>query len=274
MATFLFWNINRKPLRESVARLVERHQIDVLMLAESPLSARAMLVALNRNKGGWQFATPFNPLNPGKIQIYTRLPEQRLTEYVAFPHGTIRSLTGSNRAALLLAVVHLPSKLRTNPDSQFAECVELGRQLREAEDFAGHRRTLVVGDFNVNSFEPGMLAANALNCESSRVLAAKGERVVGGRAYRFFYNPMWNFFGDSGNGPGGTYFHRSSQMVRVSWNIFDQVLVRPDLLSSFDTSELQIITEDGSVSFLTRAGTPTRPNNSDHLPILFKLNLS
>ncbi len=233
-----------------------------------------MSVALNRDKGGWQFAAPFSPLNPGKIQIYTRIAEQRLTEYVAFPHGTIRNLTGSNRAALLLAVVHLPSKLRTNPDSQFSECVELGRQLREAEDFAGHRRTLAVGDFNVNPFEPRMLAANALNCESSRVLAAKGSRSVGNRDYPFFYNPMWNFFGDAGSGPGGTYFHRSSQMVRVSWNIFDQVLIRPELLNSFDTAQLRVITEDGSNSFLTRAGTPTTQSYSDHLPILFELNLS
>lgn len=273
MATFLFWNINRKPLDDAVHRLAERHQVDVLMLAECPLTAGAMLLSLNRNGGSWEFAAPINPLNDSRIQIYVRSMSEHIEERFAFPHSTVRELIWPGLPTVLLAVVHLPSKLRANPDSQFSECVELGRQLREAEDFAGHRRTLVVGDFNVNPFEPGMLAANALNCESSRALVAKGERIVAGRAYRFFYNPMWNFFGDSGSHPGGTYFHRSSQMVRVSWNIFDQVLVRPDLLYSFNTSQLQIITGDGNNSFLTRAGTPTLPNNSDHLPILFKLNL-
>jgi hypothetical protein len=32
--TFLFWNINRKPLGHLIAELVEEHQVDILLLAE------------------------------------------------------------------------------------------------------------------------------------------------------------------------------------------------------------------------------------------------
>lgn len=63
-------------------------------------------------------------------------------------------------------------------------------------------------------------------------------------------------------------------MVRFSWNMFDQVLIRPELLPYFRTKELEILTGDGETSFLTaRSGVPGAQNGSDHLPIVFKLNL-
>ncbi len=123
-----------------------------------------------------------------------------------------------------------------------------------------------------------MISPTALNAESSRLVAQRRARNINGHSYPFFYNPMWNFFGDATNGTGGTYFsggtyfYSGSKRVRVSWNIFDQVLVRPALLPLFDTSELKILTGDGERSFLKRNGTPDKTNVSDHLPILFKLN--
>ena len=272
MATFLFWNIARKPLRAEVARLTQRHNVDVLMLAECALTPRQILSSLREGGATWEFAAPINPTQTAKIQLYTRGANNEVREASSSLHCTIRELNPPDLPSVLLAIVHLPSKLHADADSQFAECVELGRQLRQAEEIARHRRLLVVGDFNVNPFEPGMLAANALNCESSRRLAAKGARKVGDVSYPFFYNPMWNFFGDAGAGPGGTYFYQSSRWTRVSWNIFDQVLVRSALLPYFQTSQVEILTGDGQQSFLTEAGTPTKRGASDHLPLLFKLN--
>jgi hypothetical protein len=34
MAAFLFWNVDKKRIEETIARLAYRHQVDVLMLAE------------------------------------------------------------------------------------------------------------------------------------------------------------------------------------------------------------------------------------------------
>ncbi len=279
MATFLFWNIARKPLNESIVRLVERHQIDVLMLAECPMTAEQLLTALNENGGGWQFAAPVAVAAKTVIQIYVRSSRDRIEERFAFPRSTIRQLNWPGLPSLLLGVVHLPSKLHSDANNQFAECAELAGQIRDAEELMGHSHTLVVGDFNVNPFEPGMLDAKALNGESSRRIAEKDSRVVDGRVYPFFYNPMWNFLGDANLrrdgtvGPGGTYFHRTSRRTRISWNIFDQVLVRPDLLPYFKTEELEILTGDGARSFLNDNGTPSLGEGSDHLPLLFKLNL-
>ena len=270
MATFLFWNIAQKQLTEPLARLVSRHEVDVLLLAECALTPPQILGALNRPAKVWQFAAPLVS-GREKIHIFSRLGARNISERLDAPRWTMRELVWPNLPAVTLVAVHLPSKLRSNPSSQAFECAELSADIRAIEAQVGHERTLVVGDFNMNPFEEGMLAANGLHGESSRKVALARSRVVGGKSYPFFYNPMWNFWGDDGRGPGGTYFHRSSDRVRMSWNLFDQVLVRPDLLPFFATSQVQILETDGVKSFLTRGGTPTTRDGSDHLPVLFRL---
>jgi len=42
MTAFLFWNINRKNLLPLVVDLVERHSVDVLVLAESGNASEAV----------------------------------------------------------------------------------------------------------------------------------------------------------------------------------------------------------------------------------------
>lgn len=55
--------------------------------------------------------------------------------------------------------------------------------------------------------------------------------------------------------------------------MFDQVLIRPDLLEAFDNKDLMILTSDGVTSFISRQGLPDSTVASDHLPLLFKLML-
>ena len=271
MANFLFWNMARKPLSEALARLAARHQIDVMLLAECELAPKQILSALNRDTKNWQWAAPFLSLEPQKISIFTRFDTKQLAPRLDSPRWTIRELRWPGLPPIVVAGVHLPSKWNVSDESQAFYCVELAGDIRAVEAQVGHGRTLVVGDFNMNPFEQGMLAANGLHGEASRRVAAGGSRKVEGHSYPFFYNPMWNFFGDAGRGPGGTYFWRNAQLVRLGWNIFDQVLLRPDLLPFFDTARLEILSGDGEISFLTRAGTPTTRAGSDHLPIKFAI---
>ena len=269
MATFLFWNINAKPLRAEICRLVVRHEVDVLMLAECRMSPGEVLVGLNAAPQGWEF--PFSERE--KIRVFTRFQSGLLEARLEEPRWTIRELLLPGLPSAIVAIVHLHDKRNWNDSSQNAACYDLARDVGNVESRCGHRRTLVVGDFNMNPFETGMLAANGLHAETTRFTAAKMERVVDEKTHRYFYNPMWNLFGDATRGPAGTYHYQSSELVRMSWNMFDQVLLRPNLLPFFVTEELEILTKDGEHSFLTAQGRPKSNSVSDHLPILFKLNL-
>ena len=115
-----------------------------------------------------------------------------------------------------------------------------------------------------------MVGAPAFHGMMAKALAERGEREVAGRSYRFFYNPMWGIFGDRTAGPAGTYYLSSAKPVNYYWNVYDQVLLRPELMDSLE--DLRILVSDGAESLLTNRGLPNDNRGSDHLPLLFRLN--
>ena len=62
-------------------------------------------------------------------------------------------------------------------------------------------------------------------------------------------------------------------MVNYHWNVFDQVLIRPSLVDNFDKESLKFVDFDGEKSLLKNNGTPNKDKYSDHLPLVFTLNL-
>jgi hypothetical protein len=265
MLTFLFWNLNDKPLAPIVANLVEQHGVDVLMLAECQ-SPPQFLSTLNQKRIDFH-------LCPGdrckRIVIYTRFSRRFLTLESETKYITIRQLMLPAQLDILLTVVHLQSKLHTSHSEQQNACVELSREIRQVEEKVGHSRTLVVGDLNMNPFESGMITAAGLNAAMTRQIALKESRTWQDQEYLFFYNPMWGHFGDRIQGVAGNYYYSSEPY----WNIFDQVLLRPALLPFFENDTLKILEGDGETSFLTKNGLPNRSVASDHLPILFQLDI-
>jgi hypothetical protein len=139
------------------------------------------------------------------------------------------------------------------------------------EEKVGHTRTLLVGDLNMNPFDPGVSGAQGFHAVMSRRVAQRGSRTVRGKRYPLFYNPMWGLLGDRSVGPCGTYFLHSSKPNNYFWNMYDQVLLRPALADRL--AELRILDSDGENSLLTRNGLPDKQQASDHLPLLFRLDL-
>jgi hypothetical protein len=246
------------------------HGVDVLMLAECEIDPAEMLAVLN-GAGGGTYCFPFSA--GSKIRIFTRLPESSLT--VAFNDPlerlTIRRLDVGDPPGLLLAAVHFPSRRNWDRHDQTLESTVLATDISRAEDETGHRRTILVGDLNMNPFDPGVVGAQALHAVMTRSLARREKRVVSGRPYWTFYNPMWGCFGDRTDGPPGTYYLPPSKPGNYFWNIYDQVLLRPTLMDMLE--ELRILDSDGYDSLLTPRGRPRKSDVSDHLPILFRLRL-
>ncbi len=57
MTTFLFWNLNRKPLQASVARLARLYDVDVVMLAEGQFGPNDLLHTFSDDLGmSYQYA--------------------------------------------------------------------------------------------------------------------------------------------------------------------------------------------------------------------------
>lgn len=271
MTAFVFWNIHRKDLRHLIVDLVRSHQVDVLMLAESITNPGALLGDLNCRGGSEYYYSPI--IGCEKIEIFTRFPSEFIRPISETDRLTIRRLRLPGSSDIILAVVHFPSKQHWTDASQAMECAVLSRTIIEAERQEGHARTILVGDLNINPFETGVVSANGLNGVMSKRVAERINRVVQQQKYPLFYNPMWNLLGDETPGPPGTYYHTNGQHVDFFWHMFDQVLVRPDILSSFKTNELTILETAGSTSLLSGSGYPDQAVGSDHLPLLFQLEL-
>ena len=172
---------------------------------------------------------------------------------------------------LLLVAAHLPSKTNANDLDQLNAAIELSTDIRRAEQDAGHDRTILVGDLNMNPFEPGVAMNRALNATSTRQVAGWETRTVQRREYPLFYNPMWGSFGDRTPGPPGSYYRAASQAVNYTWNIYDQVLLRPGVMAALE--EVRLLDSDGERTLLTRNGLPDAETGSDHLPLYFRLDL-
>jgi hypothetical protein len=270
MVTFLFWNLNKKPLQQLVATIARENKADVIILAECEINIVDILEALNINQSP-KYSLSFSPST--RLIILTTFPHASISPIIDAGGISIRRFAPPIGKDVILIAAHLSSKLFQDTDDQALTATRIARLIEQAEQKIGHTRTVVIGDLNMNPFEVGVVGAEAFHAVMSRTVATRETRIVGGEEKRFFYNPMWGRLGETNLGPPGTYFYNSSKQVAYFWNMFDQILLRPALLSSFDENDLEVITKAGTLSLLTNSGIPDASLASDHLPILFRLSL-
>jgi hypothetical protein len=267
---FLFWNTNGNKCLDEVYNLCYSNDVDVLILAESPLHSTELLLKLNANTVDYY---PQHPLTQcKKIKIFTKFHYNFIIPILESGRQTIRKITLPIFPEILLISVHMGDKSNNNSESQSENCSILRQTIEEVELSEGINHTMVIGDFNMNPFEPGIVNANGLHATMSRRIAAETSRIVNGKSYTFFYNSMWHFMGDINQSTPGTYYYKRAELMCYHWNVFDQVIIRPSLLNKFDTKNFKILDSDGVNSLITKRGIPNKMI-SDHLPLLFTLKL-
>ncbi len=252
-----------------VGALAAEYKPDVIVLAESAYGI-AMLVEEVNTRTGLLYSIPLHVA--GRIQFLVRMPGERVQPlyddgaYMAIKH--VQPVLGRS---FILAAVHLPSKLHRDTEDQTTLCCRWVGNICDAETKAGHVRTVVIGDLNMNPFEPGVVGSEGLHAVSSRTVAARKTRKVLNEERRLFYNPMWSVMGDAAS-PPGTYYYASSDPITYFWNAFDQILLRPDLARYFVPGDVAVVYSAGGKSLLNSRGVP---NNkiSDHLPIMGTIRL-
>lgn len=265
----LFWNTNGNNVIDVINELKYDNEFDVLILIEANLNPNSVLLVLNRIIPKYQYAAC--NFCEG-IQIYAKFSSKLINPFFETKRHSARKLIIPQlNKDFLLIVIHYQSKLRWSDANQSAHSIEIGNFIAEAENRIGHNRTIVLGDFNMNPFEFGMVQTTGLHATMSKQIALEEKRIVDGKEYEFFYNPMWSFYGEEGKGNvNGTFFYRKSEPICYFWNIIDQVLLKANVLEYFDEKSLSIITETSKRSLLKAKGR-IDTTISDHLPVFFKL---
>src|SRR5258708_849142 len=176
MLTFLFWNTHGKQVSRLVADLAKEHSVDVLILAESEMRDADLLEQLNMPSTDELYHLPLSFCEP--IRVFTRFSAEFTVPMEESRHYSFRRMILPAREPIVLGIAHLSSKLFQSEDSQVLECTRLSRIIAEQEDLEGHSRTLLVGDFNMNPFEKGLVGAAGLHALMRRDVALRRARTV------------------------------------------------------------------------------------------------
>lgn len=272
MTRILFWNIGSKPLESALGQAAHDQDADIVIVCEHGNRTATIEAELNKldPKHLFYLVKPVLAKNES-LAVFSRFREGKLTVVTEQPHCLIHALARENGDELLIASVHLPSPLHQSANDLLMLAQDSADCIRDQEAQRRHRQTIVVGDFNMDPYHPGMIASHAFHAVMDRQIALQESRQVQRKEHFYFYNPMWSRLGDTSPGPPGTYFKAKASPECHFWHVWDQVLVRPPLLSNFNSSRLTVITKIGSSSLLTGRGRPDTKKFSDHLPICFEI---
>jgi Endonuclease/Exonuclease/phosphatase family len=271
MAVLMFWNVGRAGNGAAIGHLCRQHDIDILLLAEADVPSAQLTTEINDASAATRMLWELPHLG-SRVRALTRYAPGYVAPVFDDGHVKMLHLHPPIGVPLLIVAAHLPSKLWADIDDQKYRIRRLRQDIAAAEIRLGHQNTIVIGDLNVDPFEDAITAADGLHGVMDKQLAVRPARTVQGRAWDYFYNPMWSRLGDDSIGPAGTYWRAGSGLVSNVWNTFDQVLLRPGLLPYYDPTHL-IVPEQAGEQQILRFGKTSGVGLSDHLPVVIGLTI-
>ena len=271
MLRILFWNLRKNAsLIQPLAAMVRERLVDVVVTVENPLAPDEMRESLS-TASGVRFSVHAGRNNTRAL-VFSCGPAEVGQTVAESPYLAIYPIS-SHGVSILLAVFHGISLLENKPVDLNEEACVAAQLLRDTETERQHRRTVLVGDFNLNPFDDGMAKARGFFGVMSRAVAAREQQRLKFNDYPLFYSPMWSRLGDLSPGPPGTFFRRRTSHLEYYWHTYDQVLIRPVLLDAFDPANFEVLERVGSVELL-EDGVPNGEVLSDHLPVFIGLDLT
>jgi hypothetical protein len=271
MATFLLWNVQRKPLDGLVQNLVRQLRIDVVLLVEYAFGLSQLPGML---AGDGLFRRP----SPHRFGVFARTSQtlSRLHYRVGNRVGMWKWTPPSGNEGLLVLVHGLDRRNYDDGTRRVFFC-RVAEAVRRRENMRNHRRTLIAGDFNAHPFESAVTDVDGLHAMGVQSVRAGVSRMVhgSGATAEFFYNPMWRLYGHQQHPEAGaaTSYWLGSRAQELAWQMLDQVVVRPGETGRFPEDRLRVLTQVGGVPLLDAQGLPDSVTASDHLPLVFEWNL-
>ena len=196
---FLFWNVAKRSLNAAIINIVQNTQTNILVLAEYNDDEYILLKDLHE-VGINYFVLP--TIGCTRIKVFSDVKPGCFRFWREADRYSIREFSKSGYESILLALVHLPSKLYMEECDQLQQAIYLREEIETTEAESGNSNTVIIGDFNMNPFESGMIFATAMNALPCLRTAKSAPRIIKGRTHSFFYNPTWNLFGDLDGVPG------------------------------------------------------------------------
>lgn len=282
---FLFWNINKKNCHKLIVKLVEDLSVDVIILAE----VIQQNASYKDPKNTINLTNLLDDLNRVNGKYYTSRFEsgQKIVLIDCLGNGQNVSTDEDKRLSsckyhinnedILVVGVHL----RDRYSHDLNDLSDLAGQHREFIDSYNVDKVLVVGDFNMNPYEKGIMGFTGFNAIFSKEeICYNPQRKFGYREKPLYYNASWDAY--KLPSPQGTYYYNDNNTsLNPYWNLLDQVLFSSGMMDSYVKDSFRIITEIAGIELLkdtkSRSTGITKKvidtNHSDHLPIMFQVDI-
>jgi hypothetical protein len=271
---FLFWNLGKKNLSHLVIELVKQESIDVVVLAETQSVDQIYLEKELSKLPTGPYKSRY--ISGQKIMLFDNLAAIRTINEDARASSCLYWI---NNQEILLVGVHLRSKKGNDTDDLY----DLAGQHRQLIDSYGKKKVIVLGDFNMNPYEKGIMGVTGFNAILSKEeIRYNPTRSFGYMKRSFYYNPSWEVY-NSLSQKGTYHFSQNTKAVNPYWHLLDQVLVSSDLMDSYVFRSFNVITNiggHGGTELLKKEKSkttkierlvPNRSKFSDHLPITFEM---
>ena len=258
---YLFWNThNNSDINDILCELIVENDISMVCLAEYTAKADELIKKLSvQNVNMMEYGSCSE-----RIKMFG---EAKNIQYrTDTDHAVIRIINNKD----ILCCVHLNSKIYSSHEYiREIHMDQIISDIQGVEQELQSENTIVVGDFNINPYDSSLVNAKYFHGIPIYEEAKRKSRVIAGKEFYMFYNPMWNLLGDAQE-PYGTYYYAGNDPINTYWNIYDQVLIRPALRERFVVDSLKIIKETQTRFLLDNNGHPNK-KISDHLPIVFEI---
>lgn len=258
----LFWNVDHNVCHDLIVSAVEQYSIDAIFIIEPDPYPTDLLLALNENESAFFF----NNDRCSHVNVFTKFTTPHFTLVKEFQRSTSWKYCSPLGEEITFFATHFYDKRNYSSPEQRLKLAELRAELSLVENSTGNDKVVLLGDLNMNPYEENCynpLGLNALPCK--KTVKRKGD--IDGN--KLFYNPSWKLLGDDTHSPGTYYFGKKGTQY---WQLLDQVLLRPCVADTIDLSTLKILNEIGETDLRSSFGIP-KESISDHLPVIFQLNL-
>ncbi len=258
----LFWNTHKNTNINSVlSDIIIENSANIIVLAEFVSDIEDLLTTLSLKGISME---EYSTIGCERIKIIGN--NHIVTANLQTDHTSFQVIDNK----YILCGVHLNSKIFSDDIGKREILIStLIRDVQKIEKEVKTKGTIIVGDLNINPYEDSCINARYFHALPIYEETKRGKRIVASETFEMFYNPMWNFLGDF-NKPYGTYYHNNSGTINTYWNIYDQVLIRPNIRDKFINESRKIITKTERINLLDEKGYPNK-NISDHLPIIFEI---
>lgn len=258
---YLFWNTyHNNDVNDILSEIIIENNISIVLLAEYTANADELINKLAvQDMDMMQYGSCSE-----SIKMFGRI--ENIQYRTDSDHAVIRIINSKD----ILCCVHLNSKIYSGHENiREIHMEQIIKDIQDVEQELQTENTIVVGDFNINPYDSSFINARYFHGIPVYEEAKRKSRVVAGKEFYMFYNPMWNLLGDFQQ-PYGTYYHAGNDAVNTYWNIYDQVIIRPAMMERFEKDSLMIIKETKTKFLLDNNGHPNK-KISDHLPIVFEI---